>query len=242
MKNIIIVLSLFVYLLLANTVKSQTLDPAITFTEHPQTHNMHICSDGKYYYTVNGGVASEGLINKFSLKGELIDTYSFNLDMRTIVYRKKDKSFYVSTYEGNIYKITELEYGKYEMFHEGIYSDGQSCLGIDTKGEKLYEHSYGTIYVYDFETGELLKSFDVFRYAKEMITGSNSIAVTKKSIILFNGNAQYIYKYDLDGNFIEEIKISEGTYGPSVSFAKKYVFVSDDGDYETGTWYGYKIK
>ena len=41
--------------LIGITATGQQLNPVFSFDEEPYNHNMHIESDGDYYYTVNGG-------------------------------------------------------------------------------------------------------------------------------------------------------------------------------------------
>jgi hypothetical protein len=50
-----------------------------------------------------------------------------------------------------------------------------------------------------------------------------------------------IFVYDLKGKKIKTVEISNGNYGFSLSFANGLIFVADDGDYATGTWYGYDL-
>ena len=50
-----------------------------------------------------------------------------------------------------------------------------------------------------------------------------------------------IFAYDSKGNKVKTFEISDGSYGFSLSCANGLVFVSDDGNYETGTWYGYDL-
>ena len=56
-------------------LKRDGISPVISFKEFPVNHNIHIASDGNYYYTINGGNSSLGQINKFSFNGTLIKTY-----------------------------------------------------------------------------------------------------------------------------------------------------------------------
>jgi len=45
----------------------------------------------------------------------------------------------------------------------------------------------------------------------------------------------------LKGKSIKTIKISDGDYGFSLSFANGLIFVAIDGNYDIGTWYGYDV-
>ena len=37
-------------------------------------------------------------------------------------------------------------------------------------------------------------------------------------------------------------KYTDGDFSYSLSFANNYVFIAKDGNYNTGYWYGYKLK
>ncbi|MDO9256173.1 MAG: hypothetical protein Q7U54_11715 [Bacteroidales bacterium] len=50
------------------------------------------------------------------------------------------------------------------------------------------------------------------------------------------------HNYDLKGRFQKSVKLSHGDYGFSLSFANGLLWVSEDGDYEEGMWYGYEVR
>ncbi len=60
---------LVVVLVSLSIISKGQIDPKISFNDHPETHNMHICSDGNYYYTVNGGKEYNGQISKYDFSG-----------------------------------------------------------------------------------------------------------------------------------------------------------------------------
>ncbi len=242
MKKSAISLILILIVISPVSLLAQDLNPVLTFKEDPKTHNMHICSDGKFFYTVNGGKAEEGQIGKYSLSGNLIAFYPMELDMRSVMYNKKDKSLYINCYDKNIYRITDLENGTYQLVYEGIYSNEQACLALSPNGKYLYEQDNGTLMVYDFKTGKLKNTFYGLKHGDDFISGSNAIAASKKKLYIFDGNAQSIFVYNLKGEYQKKVNISKGSYGFSVSYANGLVFISEDGNYATGTWYGYSIK
>ena len=225
----------------AGSVQAQVLKPVITFTEDPLTHNVHIVSDGSFYYTVNGGRADKGQINKFSFQGKLVDSYDIKLDMRSIMYNGKDKLFYVCTYERDIYKITDLSKGIYEKVLSGIYEDPQANLAMSPDGKYIYCMSGGTLTIYKFPSGKVSKTISNLNCGKEFSTGSSSVATDGQRIYTWNSDYKMIFVYDLKGKKIKTFDISKGDYGFSLSWANGLLFVSTDGNYETGTWYGYDL-
>jgi len=241
MKKLVTILVLIIGLSSFQNGITQTIDPVITFKEDPKTHNMHLCSDGQYLYTVNGGKAPEGQIGKFSLSGNLIGHYPIELDMRSIMYNKKDKSLYVCCYDNNIYRIVDIENGSYELVYSKLYPNEQSCLALDPKGKYLYAFDNGTLNIYDFVSGKLINTFENLNHGEDIMGGSTTVAVGKKNIYTWDSENKIIYIFDLKGKFIKSVSISEGTYGFSLSFANGLIFISEDGNYFTGTWYGYKI-
>lgn len=242
MKKAILFLSAIFVLLAFNTVaKAQILIPKITFEETPLTHNVHITSDGEYYYTCNGGRSEKGQIQKFSFNGRLLDTYDVTLDMRSIMYNQKDKTFYVCTYEKDIYKMVNLERGRYEKVISEMYDNEQANLAMSADGKYVYCMTDGTLKIYKFPSGKLSKTIKGLDCGKEFTTGSGAIACDGKYFYTFNGDYKMIYAYTLKGKKVKSFEVEEGTYGFSLSCANGLVFVSDDGNYDVGKWYGYDL-
>ncbi len=138
---------------------AQTLSPKVFFQEHPRTHNVKLTTDGEYLYTCNGGKAHEGMINKYTLNGQLLESYDIYLDMRSIMYNTKDKALYIADLDRKIYKITSLSEGSFVLVHKEIYEDEQANLDFGPKGKNLYYMSNGTVIIYDFKSGKEKKRF-----------------------------------------------------------------------------------
>ena len=224
------------------SLNAQTISPDIYFDDEPGTHNMGIASDGEFYFTCNGGKTYEGKISKYSFNGNFMKSYEIDLDMRGIMYNPKDEHLYVNCYDGNIYKITNLEDGSFQLIYSKLYKNDQASLALDTKGKYLYYLHEGTLKAYDFAKGTLVSTFHNINCGPELGSGAFSVAASKKNIITFNADKQVLYIHDRKGNFKESINFKDGDYGFSLSYANGHIFISKDGDYGMGKWYGYKHK
>lgn len=223
-------------------LSAQVLKPKIIIEEHPITHNAHICFDGKFYYTVNGGIADHGTIHKISKKGKIIGSYSIDLDMRTIMYDKNRDVFFVSSFDGNVYEITNMENGAFELLHKSIYKEKQSSIALSKNGNYFYCNEFGTVSIYDSRSAVLIKRMENFNCGESAESGGLSIAVSKDHIYTFDPELHIIYCYTLKGKLVESFDYSDGDFACSLSFANKMVFIAKDGNYEMGYWYGYKLK
>ncbi|HPS27188.1 MAG TPA: hypothetical protein PK269_06210, partial [Bacteroidales bacterium] len=68
-----------------------------------------------------------------------------------------------------------------------------------------------------------------------------SVAVDGKYIYTWNADYKLIFVYDMKGQKVKSVEVEKGSYGFSLSYANGLIFVADDGDYATGTWYGYNL-
>lgn len=236
-KVVILVLTLFSFVSFA-----QKLNPVVQFNEDPRTHNVHICFDGKNYYTINGGRANMGMIKKYDLDFKPVTTYDIELDMRSIMYEPKTGSFYVCTYDRSIFKITDMAGGKYELFRDTLYTDPQASLALSPDGKLLYSLYKGKIDIYKFPSLTFVRTLTGIDAGKTPTQGSCVLAVDKKFIYTWNTEYQLIFVYNLKGKKIKSVEISDGNYGFSLSAANGKIFVSKDGNYDIGNWYGYEIK
>jgi len=238
LQKIICSLSL---LLVCTLIYPQVIKPVITFEDDPLTHNMGIASDGSYYYTINGGVTNKGQINKYSLNGNYIDSYEISLDMRSVFYNKKDMKFYVNCYDKGIYRITDITTGKFELIEKDLYENEQLSMAMSDNGKLLYCFDKGELKIYKFPKLKLYKTIKGIDYGSGITSGETSIAVSKNNFFTCNSSEKMIFVYDLKGNKIKTVYYSSGDYSFSLSYANGLLFIANDGNYDIGTWFGYKI-
>lgn len=158
------------------------------------------------------------------------------------LYCKKDKYLYVSGYDQNIYKITDLENGIYQRMDIDIIIDPQAAIALDPKGKNLYHFKDGTLKIYTFPEGQLIVQYEGLTCRDEFLTDNTAVAVSKKYFFTWNSDKQSIYAFNTKGEQVKTIKIAKGSYGISLSYANGLLFVSDDGNYYDGTWYAYNIE
>ncbi|HKR03354.1 MAG TPA: T9SS type A sorting domain-containing protein [Bacteroidia bacterium] len=222
-------------------LKIQAMVPAIWFDEHPVTHNMHITSDGNYFYTVNGGSSSTGQINKFDLTGTLIQTYPIQISGRGISYNYPDGFLYASIYGGDVIKITDLNTGTYTTLFPGAMQNDQASFAISVDGTKFYDFYSGTLLIHNFNTGAVINTITGLSYGSGNFGGDAAVAVDSNHIYTWDATIKTVYVYDTAGTFIQTMPLDSGDNGHSLSIASHYLFVARDGNYAVGTWYGYDL-
>jgi DNA-binding beta-propeller fold protein YncE len=242
MKTIICRIAICVLLLFAGIINAQTLTPKIVFKENPQTHNMHLTSDGQFFYTCNGGKSELGQISKFKIDGTKIGSYKIALDMRSIMYNPSDKKLYVNTFGQKLYRINDLATGDFIQVADFSDRNEQCATAFSANGKLIYFMEFADLYIYTLKTGKLKTALPGLKTSDEASLGGTAVAVDKKNIFTWNAGEQVVYIYDLKGKFQKSIKLTQGDYGFSLSFANDLLWVSSDGNYAEGTWYGYEVK
>lgn len=236
------IISLSVILLFAGFTNAQILIPKIIFKENPQTHNMHLTSDGRFLYTCNGGKSELGQISKFKPDGTKIASYKIELDMRSIMYNPSDKKLYVNTYSQKLYRIHNLEESNFTEVADFSDRNEQCSAALSASGKLIYFMEFGELYIYTLKNWKLKTNLSGLKTADEASLGGTAVAVDKKNIFTWNAGEQTVYIYDLKGKFQKSVKLAQGDYGFSLSVANDLLWVSMDGNYDEGTWYGYEIK
>jgi hypothetical protein len=220
-----------------NQGSSGTASLSMQFDDNLARHNMHLTSDGGSIYTVNGGGA-DGEINRYNIKGEFIKKYYVGLDMRSIFFNPQDGALYVSALDQNIYKITNLESGTFQKKFSQLYENGQASLAASADGNYIYYFDHGSLKKFDFNNGRLLQTYSDLKYGESSPT---TVAADYEYIYTFDSENKTVYVYDLDLNFKKTLTLPDGDFSFSLSTGINLLFVAKDGNYATGTWYGYQV-
>ena len=216
----------------------------IQFQDDPYNHNMGIASDGMYYYTVNGGQTTQGKINVYDLSGNFVSTNPIQLDMRGIVYNRSDGYFYVSTYNNSaVYKILSVSAGTFQILHSNILMNSQSSIGISWDGNYFFDHYNGTVNKHNFWTGAVVQTFTGFSYGAGNFGGNSTVTADPDYLYTWNAVTRQLFIYSITtGAPVEQYTLSNGDCGMSLSFIDGKIFVSNDGNYNIGTWFGFSIR
>lgn len=225
----------------APQLKMVGLMPDFQFDEFPINHNMHIATDGIVYYTINGGNSGTGQINVFDLTGVLIQTYPIQIDGRGLSYNKADGFLYASLYARDIVRIDNLASGTFTtIFAAGMQND-QASFAISNDGTKYFDFYTGTLLIHDFFTGAVINTISGLNFGPGNFGGEEAVAVDSLYIFTWDATIKTVSKYDMSGNLMQTLLLDSGENGHSISRAGNYLFVAHDGNYATGTWYGYLV-
>lgn len=248
-------LTLLLSLMVSPVLTAQVIRPVFTMSDEPGiTHNAQVTCDGKFYYTCNGGTDKDGTprgkINKYTLSGDFVKSYPFKkFDMRSIMYNKSDKHLYISTFDLKVYKIVDLASGTTELHFEKIYKNGQCAVALDPDGKTLYAMDGGTLTMYKFKDGSVIRSLsglssgaDDKDHPGSGRYGSTTVAVDKKYIYTWDSHSgsRRVYAYDKNGKLVKVFQISSGNWGYSLCYANGYIFTALDGQNRVGMWYGFR--
>jgi len=218
------------------------LSPSVVFKENPRSHNMHITSGGRFLYTCNGGRAELGQVNKLKKDGTLVAGFLVKLDMRSIMYNSSDKKLYVYTFSRKLYKIDDLTLGTYTEVMSFPERSEQCAPALSSNGKLICFMEFGDVFFYNLKTGKPAMTLHGLKCADNAADGGTAIAMNRKHLYSWDAGSQVVYVHDLKGKFEKPVKLSQGFYGFSLSWASGLLWVSADGNYETGTWYGYDVK
>jgi hypothetical protein len=224
-------------------------DPVLVsqFNDDPTNHNMHIATDGNYYYTCNGGNVGTGKINKYTLAGVFVASYPIALDMRSVMYNKVDNFLYASGFESNtsernIYKITNIVTGTFVKLYTNLYDYNQAGVALSDDGLYLFAFNAGTLKKYRLSDGVLVQTLTGLSYGTGNFGGDGAVAVDPDYIYTWNAVTRIVYVYNHSGTFIRSLTLTNGNCGLSLSLLNGYLFVANDGNYSVGTWFGYNIR
>lgn len=247
MKLKLVVFAIFLFT--GFRILAQVIEPSVTINDNPgiYSNSMHICFDGEFYYTINGGSGPkdgkfDGKINKFRPDGKFLASYPINMDMRSIMYNGKDKCFYINTADKNLYKFVAIEKGTYMLAQSNMYKNDQICLAMDPKGKNYYALDEGEITIISVKTGKPAKKFSGIKCGANGLKGSSALAVDKKYIYTWDADTKTVYAYKKrNGAFKKSFILKSGSLGHSLSYASGMIFVSKSERGKPSTWYGYKL-
>lgn len=234
-------LMLAAFLFPATVIFAQIYDPIITIPDNPVTYSMHLCTDGKFYYLINGGVAKDGKISIVKVDGEFVKSYPLAQDMRSIMYSKKDKSLYINIKGKDIYKLVDIANGTIQLVHSGIYENDQTTLAMDPNGKYFYALDNGILTISSVKTGEKVKQLSGLKCGSRGMQGSTTVAVDKKYLYTWDAANKTVYAYTKKGVFKKSFILKYGNLGHSLSAAYGLIFVSESDLGKPSTWYGYKL-
>jgi len=197
-------------------------------------------------------------IRKISKDGTILyGTYSLPLDnprgLRGLAYNKSDNLLYVSSYGGDILRITDLENGKVETVYAGLMQNKEASFALSEDGTKLFDFYKGKLKVYNFKTGALAYTLSGLNYGKQpnsdndydnAYQGAAAVAVDASYIYTCNfyDYPAKLYVYDHEGIIQHQMELEYGYNGMSLSVIDGYLFVAEDDVSSPSIWYKYNIR
>jgi hypothetical protein len=120
------------------------------------------------------------------------------------------------------------------------YSEASPAMSED--GNYLYGFSAGTLKKYSIADGSVVDSVKGLHCGRGNFGGEGAVAVDQDYIYTWDAAARTVFVYTLKGVAVRSFSLGAGDNGMSLSFVNGKLFVSRDGDYGTGTWYGYDLR
>lgn len=215
---------------------------AVRIDDYVYYHNISITYNGKNYFTINGGNSDYCIINKYDKSGKFIKNYDLGLDGRVIFFDPNDGELYVKTFGTDVYKL-DLDNEVANVQFDDIFDMDNGSPAVSPDGKYIYEFVDGAITVFNAQTGEELRSFEVTEYFYEH---SYNVSIAASEYYLFVwGDEDEIIVYDPEGNRITEFKLPRRGFGFSLSYCNGMLWIAEDadaaGDGGYGYWYGYRL-
>jgi hypothetical protein len=208
---------------------SATAVEELTIAHNMLNTAMSVTTNGSSYWTINGGVSSQGVIEEYDLSGTFVDSVALVLDSRGLFLNLTNGGFYTKPF-GQDWELIDPNTGARTPLLTGIFTSVQSSPAITTDGMSILEHDpAGTVRVLDFATGALNRTITG-------LSGAWSLSVATAGDYLFTASTGTVFVYDLQGNFITSVGIPNGNNQYSLSYANGLIWVE-----EGGIWYGYRL-
>ncbi len=215
---------------------------AIKIEDWVYFHNMSITFDGRHYFTINGGNENNCILNEYDRNGEYMADYDVYLDGRSILYNPQTDLIYIKIYGTDLYEI-DFEYEDAYPYLYDVFVEENSSPAISPDGQYLYELTNGKVRVIDFETGDLERTIKLEDWYDEH--GYRYAIAASEAYIFVWGSEDEVLVYDLDGKYVNKIKMPRLGYSFSLTYCNNMLWVSKDADGasdgETGYWYGYRF-
>ena len=211
----------------------------ITIRDYVYFHNVGITSDDISYYTINGGNEEHGLINRYDLNGDLIDSEEVLLDGRALWYDDVLEGLLIKNYG---YDLMWFEDGTLDLEDFDIFYHDNSSPAFSPDGEYIFEFYGGTATVYD---GILLtEEYDIENIECGEDLFACSIAASEGYLFTWDEDGT-VFVYDYEGNFVATFELGRTGFGLSLSWCNGMLWIAEDADGSTdgatGTWYGYEL-
>lgn len=225
----------------------------IHFTDEVYFHNVGITWDGSRYYTINGGNEDYGKLNIYDKKGNFEDSYTVDLDGRSIFYDPDEEMLYVKAYGSGLATV-DPEDGESDTDLEDVFSEENSSIGFAPDRSYYYEFDDGEVMVYDGLFGEEENTVDIDEYYEE--EPYNSAMAASANYFFIWGGKREVLIYTLDGEYVTSVRLSVAGHPMSLSWANDMLWVAEDadgieyddegnvvgGELKTGTWHGYQLR
>ncbi|MBN1131834.1 MAG: hypothetical protein JXA39_02085, partial [Bacteroidales bacterium] len=95
---------------------------------------------------------------------------------------------------------------------------------------------------YNFSNGNLLETITGLSCGSGSSGDNVAVAVDPYYIYTWDASTRTVYVYNHSGTLQRTMTLDYGNYGFSLSCFEGFLFVAVDGNYSTGTWYGYNIR
>lgn len=228
---------------MVSMIYSDLHDPVYEFGFADMPSNVHITSDGIYYYTVGDGSYYSGKVNKFDKDGTWLATYQMDaMRGRGLSYNHSDGFLYASIEGGHIVRLSNLETGKVDTIYTNVMQNPECSFALSADGEKYYDFYEGTLRVVDFVNGQLITTITGLSCGSDIYYGAGVIAVDVTYMYTWDASWGIVYVYNHKGVLQRTLEIERGDVGPSLSIIEGYLFVADDPLYDPGFWWVYNIR
>ena len=189
---------------------------------------MSVASDGSVYYTINGGNAAAGEIERYNLSGSFLDSVLTNQDSRTLVRNNANGQYYTKNYGRDWFQVNPST-GVLTAVHTGIFSQNQSSPALTPDGTTIFENYSGTVNVIDASSGGTIRTLTG-------LVGTYDVATDGYYIFAWIASSRTVHVYDFQGNELTNFTIPSGSNGYSLSYANGLLWAEG-----SGVWYGYRL-